>query len=208
MPPAVTILPEKPNYTTPAQQPSEQELQAAHDKLASLTCIRHIGCSPAQAYALPITGNMEYGFTASPLVRRAACSRAHACDDVLADCTCSHCRMQVRQDPMFQHFKGSCDGACRRLLHQHRVLRASFTGFRCCCCYSHALRSGFRIYEGRRTFPLKRWCCSSWESQEVGQLHVCSRSGAAGACVAAPCGCACSSTNVETSVLQPELLTI
>lgn len=30
---AVPILPEKPNYTTPASQPTEQQLQAAHDKL-------------------------------------------------------------------------------------------------------------------------------------------------------------------------------
>lgn len=70
--PAVVILPDKPNHTIPAQQPSKQQLQAAQDKLAALTCIRHIGCAPAQAYALPITANMEYGFTEAPLVWLAA----------------------------------------------------------------------------------------------------------------------------------------
>eukprot|EP00882_Tetradesmus_deserticola_P011660 GHRQ01012335.1.p1 GENE.GHRQ01012335.1~~GHRQ01012335.1.p1 ORF type:complete len:110 (+),score=27.19 GHRQ01012335.1:436-765(+) len=59
------ILPEKPNYTTPASQPTEQQLQAAHDKLVSLTNLKHVEQSPTQVHQLPPTSNMEYGFFSS-----------------------------------------------------------------------------------------------------------------------------------------------
>ncbi|WIA10054.1 hypothetical protein OEZ85_010264 [Tetradesmus obliquus] len=77
------ILPEKPNYTTPASQPTEQQLQAAHDKLVTLTNFKHTEHLPSQVYALPATGNMEYGFFSS--------------------------KQLMERDNMFQHNKGHCD---------------------------------------------------------------------------------------------------
>jgi len=62
------VVADKPNYTTPANQPTEQQLQAAHDKLLHLTCVQHIEQTPSQVYQLPVTANMEYGFCAHPLV--------------------------------------------------------------------------------------------------------------------------------------------
>eukprot|EP00879_Flechtneria_rotunda_P016104 GHRR01016845.1.p2 GENE.GHRR01016845.1~~GHRR01016845.1.p2 ORF type:complete len:113 (+),score=42.07 GHRR01016845.1:400-738(+) len=80
---AVRIVADKPNYVIPAMQPTEAELVAAHDKLATLANVKHAEQTPSQAYNLPMTGNMEYGFfSACPL---------------------------VKADPMFQHNKGHCD---------------------------------------------------------------------------------------------------
>lgn len=53
---------DKPNYVVPASQPTEQQLQAAHDKLATLANEKHAEHTPAQIYSLPYTSSMEYGF--------------------------------------------------------------------------------------------------------------------------------------------------
>lgn len=50
-------------------QPTEEQLQAAHDTLSTLSNIKHIEQTPTQVWELPMTGNMEYGFFAArPLV--------------------------------------------------------------------------------------------------------------------------------------------
>lgn len=65
---AVAILPDKPNYTTPADQPSAHELELAQQTLSKLSCVQHVEQTPNQVYALPITGNMEYGFFQQQMV--------------------------------------------------------------------------------------------------------------------------------------------
>lgn len=65
----VRIIADKPNYSTPAMQPTEQQLQEAHETLSTLSNVKHIEQTPNQVFELPITGNMEYGFFAKPLVR-------------------------------------------------------------------------------------------------------------------------------------------
>eukprot|EP00878_Enallax_costatus_P032267 GHUV01035419.1.p1 GENE.GHUV01035419.1~~GHUV01035419.1.p1 ORF type:complete len:116 (+),score=35.00 GHUV01035419.1:523-870(+) len=65
---AVQIIADKPNYTTPAMQPTEQQLQEAHDTLSTLSNIKHTEQTPSQVFDLPMTENMEYGFFAKPLV--------------------------------------------------------------------------------------------------------------------------------------------
>lgn len=78
----MSCIPDKPNYTTPACQPTEDQLQAAHDKLATLANVKHAEHLPAQIYSLPATSNMDYGFWHGPT--------------------------NVK-NPMFQHSKGHCD---------------------------------------------------------------------------------------------------
>lgn len=58
----VCCIADKPNYVVPASQPTEQQLQAAHDKLATLANEKHAEHTPAQIYSLPYTSSMEYGF--------------------------------------------------------------------------------------------------------------------------------------------------
>lgn len=62
------IVTEKPNYVTPAMQPTDEQLQEAHDTLCSLSNIKHIEQTPDQIWELPVTANMEYGFYSRPLV--------------------------------------------------------------------------------------------------------------------------------------------
>lgn len=59
---AVCCIADKPNYVVPASQPTEQQLQAAHDKLATLANEKHAEHTPAQIYSLPYTSSMEHGF--------------------------------------------------------------------------------------------------------------------------------------------------
>jgi hypothetical protein len=65
-PAAVYTIPDKPNYVTPASQPTEQQLQAAHDKLATLANVKHAEQLPTQVHILPLTSNMDYGFWTGP----------------------------------------------------------------------------------------------------------------------------------------------
>lgn len=82
---AVHILPDKPNYTIPAIQPTEQQLQEAHDKLLHLTCVKHIEQTPSQIFSLPITANMEYGFCAAPLVSCSFYAANEQADSILSN---------------------------------------------------------------------------------------------------------------------------
>lgn len=63
---AVSCIADKPNYVTPASQPTEEQLQQAHDKLAMLDNVKHAEQVPAQIYSLPATTNMDYGFWRGP----------------------------------------------------------------------------------------------------------------------------------------------
>lgn len=63
---AVSCVPDKPNYVVPSDQPTDAQLQAAHDKLAMLANNKHAEQLPAQIYSLPATSNMDYGFWAGP----------------------------------------------------------------------------------------------------------------------------------------------
>lgn len=67
--PAVDILPEKPNRITPAQNPDPKAVTSASTMLKSLSCLKDTDKQPHERFALPVTGNMEYGFFATrPLV--------------------------------------------------------------------------------------------------------------------------------------------
>lgn len=63
----MSTIPDKPNYVTPASTlPTHEELQAAHDKLATLANVKHAEQLPSQIYSLPPTNNMDYGFWEGP----------------------------------------------------------------------------------------------------------------------------------------------
>ncbi len=67
---AVTVLPEKPNRMVPQQKPSPEAVKAATDLLMSMSVLKDTDKLPHEVYALPRTGNSEYGFFSStPLVR-------------------------------------------------------------------------------------------------------------------------------------------
>lgn len=94
----MSTIPDKPNYVTPAQQPTRGELQAARDTLAKLADVKHAEQLPAQVHALPVTHNMEYGFFAAAAGGPAGQlgSTAPAAPSPI-------------RSPMFQHSKGHCD---------------------------------------------------------------------------------------------------
>ncbi|GFR48726.1 hypothetical protein Agub_g10683 [Astrephomene gubernaculifera] len=56
------ILPEKPNRTVPTPNPDESTVAAATATLHSLAAAKDVDKAPQDRYALPISGNMEYGF--------------------------------------------------------------------------------------------------------------------------------------------------
>ncbi|KXZ50060.1 hypothetical protein GPECTOR_18g4 [Gonium pectorale] len=56
------ILPEKPNRTVPTPNPDSATVEAATETLHSLAAAKDVDKVPVDRFALPITGNMEYGF--------------------------------------------------------------------------------------------------------------------------------------------------
>ncbi|KAG2487081.1 hypothetical protein HYH03_014326 [Edaphochlamys debaryana] len=58
----MNILPEKPNATVPTQNPDPSTIDAARETLRSLAAAKDVDKPPVDRYALPITGNMDYGF--------------------------------------------------------------------------------------------------------------------------------------------------
>jgi hypothetical protein len=58
---AVTILPEKPNRTVPAQNPDQGSVGAATTLLKDMSCLKDTDKMPHERFALPVTANMEYG---------------------------------------------------------------------------------------------------------------------------------------------------
>ncbi|GIL80437.1 hypothetical protein Vretimale_16123 [Volvox reticuliferus] len=56
------ILPEKPNRTVPTPNPDEATVAASTATLHSLAAAKDVDKVPVDRFALPITGNMEYGF--------------------------------------------------------------------------------------------------------------------------------------------------
>uniref|UniRef100_A0A7S0RVE5 Uncharacterized protein n=1 Tax=Chlamydomonas leiostraca TaxID=1034604 RepID=A0A7S0RVE5_9CHLO len=63
------ILPEKPNRTVPAPQPDPKDVASASALLHELSSLKDTDKMPHERFALPVTGNMEYGFFSTrPLV--------------------------------------------------------------------------------------------------------------------------------------------
>ncbi|PNW86685.1 hypothetical protein CHLRE_02g095072v5 [Chlamydomonas reinhardtii] len=56
------VLPEKPNRTVPTQNPDASTIAAATQTLHNLAAAKDVDKLPVDRYALPVTGNMEYGF--------------------------------------------------------------------------------------------------------------------------------------------------
>lgn len=64
------VLPEKPNRTVPAPHPNPNDVAQATSMLHELSSVKNIDKLPHERYALPVTGNMEYGFFSNkPLVK-------------------------------------------------------------------------------------------------------------------------------------------
>ncbi|GBF97984.1 hypothetical protein Rsub_10658 [Raphidocelis subcapitata] len=80
----LVLLPAKPNATTPAAQPTEQQLAAAESMLSTLAGIKHAHQVPTEVYQLPVTSNMEYGFFAASVP-------------------------ELRDEPMFLHYNSHSD---------------------------------------------------------------------------------------------------
>jgi hypothetical protein len=74
----MTLLPAKPNATTPAAQPSAQQLEAAEATLSRLAGIKHAHQVPTQVHALPVTSNMEVRARAALVAAAGAGGRAAA----------------------------------------------------------------------------------------------------------------------------------
>ena len=65
----MVILPEKPNHCVPNMGGTKAEAEQAAANLASMSSLRDTDKLPHERYALPLTGNSEYGFfSAKPLV--------------------------------------------------------------------------------------------------------------------------------------------
>ncbi|PNH01017.1 hypothetical protein TSOC_013123 [Tetrabaena socialis] len=58
----MTVLPEKPNRTVPTQNPDAATVAAATATLVELASAKDVDKTPVDRYALPVTGNMDYGF--------------------------------------------------------------------------------------------------------------------------------------------------
>lgn len=58
----IDILPEKPNRTIPMPNPDQATIMAATAKLGEFASLKDTDKQPAERFALPLTGNMEYGF--------------------------------------------------------------------------------------------------------------------------------------------------
>lgn len=79
----MTILPEKVNHYHPSQSASKEAAEKAAAELSQLSSLKDTEKLPAERFALPLTGNQEYGFfSAKPL---------------------------VKPNPMFDYKRGSCD---------------------------------------------------------------------------------------------------
>jgi len=65
----MTILPEKPNHIVPQSNPSLDVVATSTATLTSMSCLKDTDKLPQERFALPLTGNMEYGFFSSkPLI--------------------------------------------------------------------------------------------------------------------------------------------
>lgn len=58
----VVVLTEKPNRTVPSKGASKEAVAAAAEMLHELSYLKNTDLTPTERLALPITGNMEYGF--------------------------------------------------------------------------------------------------------------------------------------------------
>lgn len=76
------VLPEKPNYTVPTLNADKSTMETAQTMLGTLSNIKDTDKLPAEKFALPVTGNMEYGFFT---------------------------KQMVKPNPMFDYRKTSCD---------------------------------------------------------------------------------------------------
>mmetsp|Transcript_172 Transcript_172/g.285 ORF Transcript_172/g.285 Transcript_172/m.285 type:complete len:146 (-) Transcript_172:100-537(-) len=56
------ILPEKPNKCVPSSNPDPASVFAATALLQNLSCLKDTDKLPHERFALPVTGNMTYGF--------------------------------------------------------------------------------------------------------------------------------------------------
>lgn len=69
-PTKLIILSEKPNRTIPTSNPGPEVVQAAMTTLHNMSSIKDSDKTPGERFALPLTGNMEYGFFGGkPLVK-------------------------------------------------------------------------------------------------------------------------------------------
>lgn len=78
----MNILPEKPNYTVPTLNADKAVMESAQQTLSQLSNCKDTDKLPPERFALPVTGNMEYGFFAKQL---------------------------VKPSPMFDHKRTTCD---------------------------------------------------------------------------------------------------
>lgn len=72
---------DKPTQVVPSQQPTEAQLQAAHDKLATLANFKHLEHTPSQVHSLPVSSNQSYGFFCTPAAQVSGSTRGWVVGD-------------------------------------------------------------------------------------------------------------------------------
>ncbi len=110
------VFPAKPNHTVPNQTVDPHTIEDAQRTLNSLAVLHDTGKAPTERFALPVTGNMEYGFFNAVMVRGLPRARAGR--------GCMHGRTRHAQAALCVHCVHACTCSPLRAWSQSERRRA------------------------------------------------------------------------------------